>query len=138
MKNSLLFSLLLFALLTCSKEKKDTRSYLVFTGATIIDGTGLGPIADGVLVTSGGKVVATGTKKSLPIPEGAEVRDVSGKFIMPGLINTHGHVGDVKGIEGGHYSRENIINNLFLYARYGVTTVISLGGDKADAESLRR
>jgi imidazolonepropionase-like amidohydrolase len=81
--------------------------------------------------------VAVGTKESVNIPEHATVHDVTGKTIIPGLINAHGHVGDVKGIEGGHYSRENIIDNLSIYARYGITTVVSLGGDKADAETLR-
>jgi imidazolonepropionase-like amidohydrolase len=46
-------------------------------------------------------------------------------------------VGDVQGIEGGHYSQDNVIENLSIYARYGVTTVVSLGGDKEEAVSLR-
>lgn len=70
-------------------------------------------------------------------PEGATVVDVSGKFIMPGIINGHGHVGEVIGIEGGQYSTETLEQNLGLYARYGVTTVVSLGGDKEQAVAFR-
>jgi imidazolonepropionase-like amidohydrolase len=65
------------------------------------------------------------------------VIDVSGKTIIPGIINAHGHVGDVKGIEPGHYSAENIQDQLELYARYGVTTVVSLGDDRSEAEPFR-
>ena len=72
---------------------------------------------DAVLVVQKGRVVATGTEQDVTIPKGATVVDVSGKTIVPGIINAHGHVGDTKGIEGGHYSRENIIDNLSIYAR---------------------
>jgi len=131
-------TLFCIALVACkSPEKKDERAYTAYTGATIIDGSGSAPIQNGVLLIANGRVVAIGTKEAVKIPEQATVRDVSGKTIIPGLINTHGHVGDVKGIEGGHYSRENIIDNLSIYARYGITTVVSLGGDQAAAESLR-
>lgn len=127
----------LTVLVGCGSPKNKEQATVAFTGATIIDGNGSDPIRDGVLVIRKGRIIAVGTKADVKLPEGAEVHDVSGKFIIPGLINTHGHVGDVKGIEGGHYSRENIIDNLALYARYGVTTVVSLGGDKNESEALR-
>jgi imidazolonepropionase-like amidohydrolase len=129
--------LLVISLISCKKENKSSEFVLAFTGATIIDGTGLGPIKDGVLLVRKGRVLELGVRSAVTIPENAEVIDVSGKFIMPGIINAHGHVGDVKGIEGGKYSRQNVIDNLGLYARYGVTTVVSLGGDKQEAEELR-
>ena len=90
-----------------------------------------------MLLVRNGRVVAAGAKENVAIPAGALVKDIRGKFIIPGLINTHAHVGDVKGIEGGHYSRKNIVDNLSLYARYGITTVVSLGGDRREAVPLR-
>lgn len=111
--------------------------YIAFAGATIIDGSGGEPIADGVLLIRDGRVVSVGDREAVKLPEGTEVRDVAGRTIIPGLINTHGHVGDVKGLEGGHYSRENIVDNLEIYARYGITTVVSLGGDRQEAVPLR-
>ena len=129
---------LIFLLLNvCESSELFGQSYTAFTGATIIDGNGADPIKNGVLLIQNGRVVAIGEKEKVSIPSQTTIRNVTGKFIIPGFINTHGHVGDVKGIEGGHYSRENIIDNLSIYARYGITTVISLGGDKKDAESLR-
>lgn len=129
---------LMAGLLFACKDRAPTgQPVIVFAGATLIDGTGSTPIRDGLLVIQQGRIVAIGDRKTVDIPDNAIVHDVSGKTIIPGFINTHGHVGDVKGIEGGHYSRENVIDNLATYARYGVTTVVSLGGDQAAAEPIR-
>ncbi len=129
--------LLFLTIISCKGQEAANQSYTAFTGATLIDGSGGEPIKDGVLLIENGRVVAVGTKEEVKIPKNATRKDIAGKFIMPGIINAHGHVGDVKGIEGGHYSTQNIIDNLSTYARYGVTTVVSLGGDQAAAESLR-
>jgi imidazolonepropionase-like amidohydrolase len=58
---------------------------------------------------------------------------------MPGLINAHGHVSDVQGLRSApeFYTPENIARQLGLYARYGVTTVFSLGGDGPAAFRMR-
>ncbi|WP_336516388.1 amidohydrolase family protein [Pollutibacter soli] len=120
-----------------SKEKPSKNPVIVFTGATIIDGSGGEPVKDAVMVVSGGMVLAVGSKDDVEIPENAEQINLSGKTIIPGIINGHGHVGDVKGIEGGHYSAENVVDNLSIYARYGITTVVSLGNDKKEAEAFR-
>ncbi|QHT70901.1 amidohydrolase family protein [Rhodocytophaga rosea] len=132
-----LLPFLLLILFACSTAKKTEKSYIAFTGATIIDGSGDAPIQNGVLLIQNGRVVAVGPKEKITIPENTTIQDVSGKTIIPGLINGHGHVGDVKGIQAGHYSKENILDNLAIYARYGITTVVSLGGDKKEAESFR-
>ncbi len=122
--------------LSC-KSQEQAGNYTAYTGATIIDGNGGTPIVNGVLLVRDGKVAAVGTKEDIPIPANVTRRDVSGKTIMPGIINAHGHVGDVQGIEGGHYSAQTLKDNLAIYARYGVTTVVSLGGDQATAVPLR-
>ncbi len=121
----------------CKQRDETGAPFVVFRGATIIDGTGADPIHDGVLVIRNARIVEIGSKADVKIPEGALINDVSGKTILPGIINGHGHVGEVKGIVGGNYSRDNVIDNLSIYARYGVTTVVSLGGDKKECEPVR-
>lgn len=109
-----------------------------FVGATIVDGTGGPVILNGVvLVGADGRIAQTGRTADVRIPEGAERIDVAARFIVPGLISTHGHVGDTRGLEAGHYSRENVLDQLGLYARYGVTTVLSLGGDGPEGVAVR-
>jgi imidazolonepropionase-like amidohydrolase len=108
-----------------------------FVGARIIDGTGRSPIPVAVMLVRDGRIEAIGTGMEVPIPAGAERVDLRDRTVFPGLINTHGHVGDTAGLEGGHYSEQNVLDHLALYARYGITTVNSLGGDQALAAGVR-
>ena len=102
-----------------------------FVGARVIDGTGNPAIEDAVLVVRDGRIEALGPQSALPPPRTANQIDVTGKTIMPGMIDAHSHVGATKGLEAKpeFYTEENILDQLGLYARYGVTTVNSLGGD---------
>ncbi|MFP8489891.1 amidohydrolase family protein [Gracilimonas sp. Q87] len=67
----------------------------VFKGAQIIPISGE-PINNGVLVVEDGKITAVGGPNTR-IPTDADVHDVSGHVIMPGLVDTHSHVGDGDG-----------------------------------------
>src|SRR5262245_15358937 len=69
-----------------------------YTGAQIIPISGA-PIANGVLVVHKGKVVAVGAMGSTRIPDDAERHDVTGKVIMPGLVDTHSHIGGGSGAD---------------------------------------
>ncbi|MDR9415914.1 MAG: amidohydrolase family protein [Gracilimonas sp.] len=66
-----------------------------FTGAQIIPISGE-PINNGVLVVEDGKITAVGGENTR-IPRNADVHDVSGKIIMPGLVDTHSHIGEGDG-----------------------------------------
>jgi imidazolonepropionase-like amidohydrolase len=67
-----------------------------YTGALVIPVTGP-PIQNGVLLVSRGKIVSVGAPGAVKVPADAEVRDVSGKVIMPGLVDSHSHIGSVAG-----------------------------------------
>src|SRR5262249_3699204 len=87
---------------------------LAVTGARIIDGTGKAAIENATIVVRNGRIEAIG--RSVKVPAGAQRIDAAGKTIIPGLISAHGHVSS--------------LDQLGLYARYGVTAVFSLGGDR--------
>ena len=108
-----------------------------FVGARIIDGSGKPAIEKATIVVRDGRIEAVGA--SVKPPAGAQVLNVAGKTIIPGLINAHGHVADTQGLRTGAelYTKENCLRQLGVYSRYGVTTVFSLGGDKEDAFRLR-
>lgn len=63
-----------------------------FVGGTIIDGNGGKPLGNGVVVTDGKTIRAVGANGKVSIPEGTERIDVSGKFIMPGIMDANVHV----------------------------------------------
>lgn len=68
----------------------------VFEGAEIMPITG-DPIQNGVLVVQNGEITAVGAAGSVSIPGNAERIDVSGNVIMPGLVDTHSHIGEGDG-----------------------------------------
>jgi imidazolonepropionase-like amidohydrolase len=127
------------AVLTWDPARAATPVVKAFVGARLWDGTGAPAVADAVLLVKEGRVMAAGPAREVRIPPGAERIDASGRFLIPGLVNAHGHVGETRGMRSGPelYDRENALAHLRLYARYGITTVTSLGGDGADGFRLR-
>jgi imidazolonepropionase-like amidohydrolase len=114
-----------------------TPGLQAFVGARIIDGTGATPIEAGVLVVRDGRIEAVGSTDSVTVPADAEQIDVSGRTIMPGMVNAHGHVNNIQGLTAADYTEAQVESQLGLYARYGVTTVFSLGGDGPESMTVR-
>ena len=86
--------LLTIALSACGADagsEPGGASPLVLRGATIIDGTGGSPVADGVVIVADGLVLVFGAASVGTVPVGARVEDLSGKFLVPGLIDVHAH-----------------------------------------------
>lgn len=67
----------------------------VFKGAQIIPINGE-PINNGILIVQNGEIIAVGDE-NINIPDNAKIHDVSGKVIMPGLVDTHSHIGEGDG-----------------------------------------
>jgi imidazolonepropionase-like amidohydrolase len=91
---NLLLLLLCLPILGLAQDKMQA-----FVGAKIIPIVGQ-PIENGVLIVQNGKIVAVGAQNSTKIPSEAQVFDVSGKVIMPGLVDTHSHIGEGSGADG--------------------------------------
>ncbi|MEX1025547.1 MAG: amidohydrolase family protein [Planctomycetota bacterium] len=73
---------------------------LVLHGARLLTMGPAGNIEAGVVVVQGGKIVAIGASDEIAIPANAETRDLAGKLVMPGLVDTHSHVGGGSGGDG--------------------------------------
>jgi len=69
---------------------------VALVGGRIVPVSGA-PIEHGVLVVQDGVIAHLGPLASTPVPAGAQVRDVSGKTIVPGYVDTHSHIGSVEG-----------------------------------------
>jgi imidazolonepropionase-like amidohydrolase len=92
-----------------------------------------------VIVVRDGRIEAVSSAARAQVPAGSERVDLAGRIVVPGLINSHGHVGGTRGLESNPelYTRENVLVQLRLYARYGITTVMSLGGDREAGFAVR-
>ena len=66
---------------------------VLITGATILTGTGE-QIEDGAVLLSDGKVSAVGAATDIEVPDGAVIVDGVGKWLTPGIIDIHSHLGD--------------------------------------------
>jgi len=81
-----------------------------------------------------GHIVKVGRKGAVQAPAGAERVDLTGKTVMPALIDTHIHIGYQKGpsYSPENYTYENLTDQLRRYAFAGVGAVLSLGTDPGD------
>lgn len=132
------FVVLAFAAACGSSEPEMVPGLKAFVGAQLFDGEN-SPAGPSVIVVRDGRIEAIGPQGQVEVPPGAETIDLTGKFVTPGWVEAHGHVGGAKGLDTGEAAgtMENMQNQLTLFADYGVTTVLSLGGEPEGAFALR-
>lgn len=97
-----------------AQQKPENRP-VVLKGATVIDGSGSSPVRDAVIVIEADKIKSFGGKAT-PYPPDAVVVDLSGKYVIPGLVDSHVHF-------------RPWLGELFL--NHGVTTVMVPGGSES-------
>src|SRR5690242_19770138 len=92
----------------------------VLKNFTLIDGTGKSTAAASAMVIDNGRITWVGPSAQVKAPAGAETIDLSGKFVMPGIINLHGHLGNTVDLQqdAKFYSLESLQKNLATYASY--------------------
>ena len=107
---------------------------VAYTSANVWNGTGAAPLRNATLVVRDGRVESVSSDAA---PEGAETVDLEGAWVIPGFINAHGHVSGRWAADEVQGDAARVEGDLALYARYGVTTVLSLGGAPKDSFGLR-
>ena len=96
----------------------------VFEGARIIVGDGRPPIENATLVVNGGRFQQVGRAADVSVPAGATRVSLSGKTVMPAIIDTHTHLSQ---------TREMLADDLRRRAYFGIGAAMSLGQDDTDA-----
>jgi imidazolonepropionase-like amidohydrolase len=101
----------------------------VYEGARLIIGDDSAPIENGAFVVQNGRLTAVGRKGSVPAPAGAQRVDLTGKTVMPAMVNAHSHLGYERFTRAAgeslaeHFTQENLLDHLQREAFYGVGTV---------------
>jgi len=104
----------------------------VLKNFTLIDGSGRPPLAGAAMIVDAGRIVWVGPVTQLKAPAGSQMVELGGKFVTPGIINLHGHLGNTVDLtqDAKFYTRESVEKNLKTYASYGVTAMLSMGTDQ--------
>jgi imidazolonepropionase-like amidohydrolase len=88
-------------LTTAFEQTPDTPAPPVaLVGATLYDGTEAEPLPDAVVLVQDGVIEAVGKRADLPVPEGMDVVDLSGRYLTPGLVDTHVHYSQTGWVDG--------------------------------------
>lgn len=155
MTNRVLIAIFALAVIWgCTKTSEQTESAVpddgtrsvVLVGATILDGTGRAAITDGNIVTQGDRIECVGSAVACPVPEDAHAIDVAGKWITPGLVDTHVHFTQTGWFDGRPdglnaadiYPYEEVVRDVQSnperwhrsYLCSGITAVYDVGGQQ--------
>ena len=119
------------------------RDTFALRGGTVIDGTGAEPILNGTVLVANGRIAAVGPSNAIDLPSDLPVHDVSGKTVMPGLIDGHVHLRSFAG--RGHqdvhlwnvltFIEEQTVHcaaNAITALESGVTTVRDMAGGRPE------
>lgn len=112
-----------------------------FEGARLIKGDGSAPIERSAFLVEGDTIAWVGRSGERQPPAGATRVDLTGKTVMPSLIDGHNHIGLVNERDGSNskanYTHDNLVDQLQRYAYYGVSATLSMGLE-ADQELAYR
>ena len=111
----------------------------------LIIGTDAPPIMDPVVVLEGERIVDVGPAGAIPEPAGAEVLDLSGHTLLPGLFDTHVHLGGIPGDGGDTQKMRETMAHEAIYAtaharitlEKGFTSVRNIGAGNVHDAALR-
>jgi imidazolonepropionase-like amidohydrolase len=115
-------------------QSRPASGAVVYEGARLITGDASAPIDSGAFVVQNGLITAIGRKGAITVPSGATRVDLTGKTVMPALVNAHSHLGwelftqygDVPAAPD-NFTPENLLDHLQRHAFYGVGTVNDAG-----------
>jgi imidazolonepropionase-like amidohydrolase len=106
-----------------------TPAVTVFEGARVITGDGRAPIENATIVVNGGRIEQVGRAADVKAPAGATRVSLTGKTVMPTIVDTHVHLSQ---------TREAVEQDLRRRAYYGVSAAMSLGQDSPELVSQMR
>ena len=123
----------------CSSQAETEPSaggVTVFEGARLIVGDGNAPIESSAFVVENNRFTMVGRKGEVTVPAGAARVDLTGKTVMPAMVDVHSHLGFLDmanmSMSKENFTRENLTDHLERYAYHGFAAVCSFGTDMGD------
>src|SRR5262249_49184868 len=109
----------------------------LFEGARLLTGEPGVAIENSAFLVENDRIVRVGRKGEIPLPSGAARVDLTGKTVMPTLIELHAHLGYFKSNterrpRAANFTRDQLLNDLQQSAYWGVGAVLSLGADRRE------
>src|SRR6266478_3600561 len=103
----------------------------LFDGARLITGDGRPPIENSAFLVVNDRFTRVGRKGEIQAPAGAARVDLTGKTVIPALIDIHNHLGYMRNMTSGaqNYTRDNILDHMRRFAYFGVAASQSMGTD---------
>src|SRR6516165_5143662 len=144
MRSVILSRLALIAgvLLAAFASPAQSQTFTLYEGARVITGDGA-VIENGAFIVDGNLIRQVGRKGEVPLPQGASRVDLTGKTVMPTIVDLHGHIG-FQNIPAGTmsketFTRENLVDHLQRLAFHGVGAVVGVGDlvDRSDMKGGR-
>src|SRR5204863_5396703 len=128
MKRQLLLLACLFTALQFALQAQRTSKTTLFEGARLIIGDGKAPIENSAFIVENDRFTSVGRKGELQLPRGAARVDLTGKTVMPAMVDVHSHFGFLNQKDGSmskaNFDRENLLNHLRRYAYNGFAAAI--------------
>src|SRR5437899_10080319 len=136
------FASALGAALVIAAAAQPARSQTLYEGARLITGDG-SVIENSAFFVRDNLFMQVGRKGEIPLPAGGTRVDLTGKTVMPALVDLHGHLG-FQDLANGKmskemFTRENLIDHLQRFAYNGVGAVVGVGDlvDRSDMKGGR-
>jgi hypothetical protein len=118
------------ASIATDSQSRTPSTPVLYEGGRLIIGDGSAPVDGGAFVVQDGRITALGRKGAVTAPPGASRVDLTGKTVMPALVNAHAHFGYERFTRAagealpGNFTPENLLDHLQREAFYGVGTAI--------------
>ena len=121
--------------LAAQSQSRGPSGAVIYEGARLIVGDGRAPIDGGAFVVQNGRISAVGRQGAIAAPAGAARVDLTGKTVMPAMLNVHVHIGYEGYTSWGaeNYTPQNVLDHLQREAFYGTAATQSVGTSPVDA-----
>jgi imidazolonepropionase-like amidohydrolase len=120
--------------LSLTGAQQPSSGITLYEGARLVNSDGAAPIDNSAFIVDNGRFARVGRRGEVPLPSGARRVDLTGKTVIPALIDAHAHLGYMKDLTIGpeNYTQENLLDHLQRHAYHGVALGSTWGSDFGD------